>query len=352
MALITLRELLDHAAEHTYAVPAFNVNTMEQVVAIMRAADRADAPVILQASRGARAYAGDVMLRHLVEAAVEIYPRIPVCVHLDHGNHPDTCLSAMCNRFTSVMMDGSLLADGKTPSTYDYNVETTAAVVRMARALGVSVEGELGCLGSLETGRGEAEDGHGADCELSREQLLTDPQQAADFVARTGVDALAVAVGTSHGAYKFTREPDGETLAMNVLAAIHERLPHTHLVMHGSSSVPQELQDIFNQYGGEMPQTWGVPTAELERSVKLGVRKINIDTDCRLAMAGQIRRVAQESPGQFDPRKFLAPARDAMEALCFDRYQRFGAAGHASRIRPRRLDEMARLYRNGEIPPG
>jgi len=349
MAFVTLRQLLDHAAEHAYGVPAFNINNMEQLLAIMRAASRCAAPVILQASRGARSYAGDIMLRRMVEAAVETHPEIPVCLHLDHGDRAATCLSAIQHGFTSVMMDGSLEEDGKTPASYAYNLAVTARVVELAHAVGVSVEGELGCLGSLETGHGEAEDGHGATAALSREQLLTDPEQARDFVARTGVDALAVAIGTSHGAYKFKRAPTGDILAMDRLRAIHAALPETHLVMHGSSSVPQELQDVFNAHGGEMPQTWGVPVPEIRQGIAHGVRKINIDTDCRLAMAGEIRKVAQQRRGEFDPRAFLKPAMAALEALCAERFEEFGTAGQAPRIRPLPLAEMARRYRGA--PP-
>ncbi|GBD45031.1 Fructose-bisphosphate aldolase [bacterium HR40] len=351
MPFITMRQLLDHAAEYGYGVPAFNINNMEQLLAIMRAAKRTDSPVLVQASRGARSYAGDLMLRRMVEAAAEMYPEIPICLHQDHGNSPATCLSAMQLGFTSVMMDGSLMEDAKTPSTYEYNVTVTRKVVEMAHWIGVSVEGELGCLGSLEHGGGEAEDGHGAEGQLSKEQLLTDPDQAREFVAATGVDALAVAIGTSHGAYKFSRRPTGDILAMHVVKAIHERLPNTHLVMHGSSSVPQELQDLFNKYGGEMPQTWGVPIEEILEGIKYGVRKVNIDTDCRLAMAAQIRRVAMEKKGEFDPRNFLKPAMEALEKLCAERYEQFGTAGKASKIKPIPLSEMAKRYLRGELDP-
>ena len=344
MPLITLRQLLDHAAEYRYGVPAFNINNMEQLLAIMNAARKAAAPVIIQASRGARAYAGDAMLRHMVAAVVETYPEIPLCLHQDHGERVATCLSAIQNGFTSVMMDGSLLADGKTPADYAYNVNVTAEVVRLAHSVGVSVEGELGCLGSLESGHGEAEDGHGAEGVLDRAQLLTDPDQAFDFVTRTSVDALAVAIGTSHGAYKFNRAPSGDILAMEIVKAIHARLPNTHLVMHGSSSVPQELQDIFNRFGGAMPQTWGVPVAEIVEGIRFGVRKINIDTDCRLAMAGQFRKIATEHAAEFDPRAFLKPAMAALEALCLSRFEAFGAAGMAPKIAPLPLAAMARRY--------
>ncbi|WP_116133512.1 class II fructose-bisphosphate aldolase [Tropicimonas sp. IMCC34043] len=351
MALITLRQLLDHAAENAYGVPAFNINAMEQGLAILRAAKACDAPVILQASRGARSYAGDIMLRHMVEALAEMHPEIPIVLHQDHGNNDATCLSAIRHGFTSVMMDGSLMEDMKTPASYDYNVEITARVTRAAHAVGASVEGELGVLGSLETGEAGEEDGSGAEGKLSHDQLLTDPEQAVDFVARTRCDALAIACGTSHGAYKFSRKPDGEILAMDTIAAIHARLPDTHLVMHGSSSVPQELQDIINRFGGEMPQTYGVPVEEIERGIRMGVRKVNIDTDCRMAMTGQYRKVALESPREFDPRKFQIPAMEALEALCRDRFERFGTAGHASQIKPIQLDEMARRYASGALDP-
>ncbi len=333
MPLIPLRALLDHAAENDYGVAAFNVNNMEQIQAIMEAADETDAPVIVQASRGARKYSQDAYLRHLMLAAVELYPHIPVVMHQDHGNSVDTCLSAIENGFTSVMMDGSLEEDGKTPAAYDYNVRVTAEVVKLAHARGVSVEGELGCLGSLETGMGDQEDGHGAEGTLSHDQLLTDPDEAEDFVAKTGVDALAVAIGTSHGAYKFTRKPDGEILAMGRIEEIHRRLPNCHLVMHGSSSVPQELQDIINKYGGNIRQTWGVPVAEIQRGIKHGVRKINVDTDNRMAITGAIRKVLSEHPDEFDPRAYLKPAREAMKQVCIDRIKAFGQAGHASKIR-------------------
>ncbi|MDZ7909774.1 MAG: class II fructose-bisphosphate aldolase [Gemmobacter sp.] len=349
MALITLRQLLDHAAEQGYGVPAFNINNMEQGLAIMEAARAVEAPVIIQASRGARSYANDIMLSKMIEALAAIYPDIPLCMHQDHGNDEATCLTAIRHGFTSVMMDGSLEADAKTPASYDYNVAITARVATMAHWVGASVEGELGVLGSLETGQGEAEDGHGAEGALDHSQLLTDPDQAVDFVARTGVDALAIACGTSHGAYKFSRKPDGEILAMGVIEAIHARLPNTHLVMHGSSSVPQELQDIINAHGGEMPQTFGVPVEEIVRGIRHGVRKVNIDTDCRMAMAGQFRRIAASNPREFDPRKFLKPAMDAMRDLCRDRLEAFGAAGQAGKIRVIPLDQMAKRYRSGTI---
>ena len=349
--LISLRQLLDDAAERGYGVPAFNINNMEQGLAILQAADKVDAPVIIQASRGARNYAGDIMLQAMVKALAEMYPHIPLCMHQDHGNSQATCMTAIQYGFTSVMMDGSLEADAKTPASYDYNLAITNQVTQMAHHAGVSVEGELGVLGSLETGEGEQEDGHGAEGKLSEEQLLTDPDQAVDFVRQTKVDALAIAMGTSHGAYKFTRKPDGDILAMNVVEEINRRLPNIHLVMHGSSSVPQELQDVFNAYGGEMPQTWGVPLEEIERGIKHGVRKVNIDTDCRLAMLGVIRKVATENKSEFDPRKFMKPAMQAMSDLCADRLERFGTAGNASRLKPLSLSAMALRYAAGELHP-
>ncbi|HAA68702.1 MAG: fructose-bisphosphate aldolase class II [Planctomycetaceae bacterium] len=332
MTLVPLRVVLDHAAENNYGVAAFNVNNMEQIQSIMEAAEETESPVIVQASRGARAYSQDAYLRHLMLAAVELYPQIPVVMHQDHGNSPATCVSAMDNGFTSVMMDGSLEADGKTPASFEYNAQVTREVVDLAHARGVSVEGELGCLGSLETGQGDKEDGHGAEGVLSHDQLLTDPEEAAQFVDATGVDALAVAIGTSHGAYKFTRQPDGDVLAMDRIEQIHQRLPNTHLVMHGSSSVPQELQDIINQYGGAIKQTWGVPVAEIQRGIQHGVRKINVDTDNRLAITGAIRKVLMESPDKFDPRDYLKPARAAMKQVCVDRMVAFGQAGHAGQV--------------------
>ena len=351
MARITLRQLLDHAAEHGYGVPAFNINNMEQGLAIMEAAEKTRSPVIIQASRGARQYANDIVLAKLIDALVDLYPNIPVCMHQDHGNNEATCASAIQHGFTSVMMDGSLKADGKTPADYDYNVNVTRKVVEMAHWVGASVEGELGVLGSLETGMGEKEDGHGFEGTLSHDQLLTDPDQAVEFVRATEVDALAIAMGTSHGAYKFTRKPDGDVLAMNVIEEIHKRLPNTHLVMHGSSSVPQDLQDIINQYGGKMPQTWGVPVEEIQRGIKHGVRKINIDTDNRMAMTGAIRKVLTESPGEFDPRKYLKPAMDAMRAICIQRFEEFGTAGNADSIRVLPLSAMAKRYAGGELSP-
>lgn len=351
MAFITLRQLLDHAAETGYGVPAFNINNMEQGLAIMRAADACDAPVILQASRGARSYAGDIMLRNMVTALAEMYPQIPVCLHQDHGNNEATCMSAIRHGFTSVMMDGSLKADMKTPADWDYNVGITERVARMAHWVGASVEGELGVLGSLETGEAAKEDGSGAEGKLSHDQLLTDPDEAAEFVALTKVDALAIACGTSHGAYKFSSKPTGETLAISQIEKIHARIPSVHLVMHGSSSVPQYLQDLINEFGGEMPQTYGVPVEEIEKGIRSGVRKVNIDTDCRMAMTGQFRKIARESPAQFDPRKFLIPAMDEMERLCRDRFERFGAAGNASKISVIDLDEMAQRYASGALDP-
>lgn len=333
MALVPLRVLLDHAAENNYGVAAFNVNNMEQIQAIMAAAQETDSPVIVQASRGARAYSQDAYLRHLMLAAVELYPDIPITMHQDHGNSVATCKSAIENGFTSVMMDGSLEEDGKTPATFEYNVRVTQEVVKLAHAKNVSVEGELGCLGSLETGKGEKEDGHGAEGVLSRDQLLTDPDQAAEFVKLTNVDALAVAIGTSHGAYKFTSKPTGEVLAMSRIEQIHKKLPNTHLVMHGSSSVPQELQDIINKYGGKIKQTYGVPIEEIQRGIKHGVRKINVDTDNRLAITGAIRKVFAETPEKFDPRDYLKPAREAMKQVCIDRMVAFGQAGFAAKLR-------------------
>src|SRR6202051_5027416 len=351
MARITLRQLLDHAAEHDYGVPAFNINNMEQALAIMDAASSLDAPVIIQASRGARSYANDIMLKHMMDAVTEIYPQIPVCVHLDHGNGPDTCMTAIQAGFTSVMMDGSLKADGKTAADWDYNVGVTKTVTDMAHLGGISVEGELGVLGSLETGMGDKEDGHGAEGKLSHDQLLTNPDEAVKFVKETKVDALAIAMGTSHGAYKFARKPDGDILGMQVVEEIHRRLPNTHLVMHGSSSVPQPLQDVFNQFGGEMPQTWGVPVEEIVRGIRHGVRKVNIDTDCRLAMTVAFRKVASRNKGEFDPRKFLKPAMDAMRDLRRERFEQFGTAGNAARIKVIPLAEMAKRYRSGSLDP-
>ena len=349
MALITLRQLLDHAAEHGYGLPAFNINNMEQGLAIMRAAQTCNAPVIMQASRGARSYAGDIMVRHMIQALTEMYPDIPLCMHQDHGNNEATCLSAIRHGFTSVMMDGSLEADMKTPASWDYNVAITERVARMAHWVGASVEGELGVLGSLEKGKAAEEDGSGATGTLSHDQLLTDPIEAADFVRLTGVDALAIACGTSHGAYKFSQKPTGETLAISRIEEIHAKIPNVHLVMHGSSSVPQYLQDLINENGGEMPQTYGVPVEEIERGIASGVRKVNIDTDNRMAITGQFRKVARDKATEFDPRKFMIPAMEEMEKLCRDRFERFGTAGHADKIKVIPQDDMARRYADGTL---
>jgi fructose-bisphosphate aldolase class II len=344
-----MRLLLDHAAENGYGIPAFNVNNMEQIQAIMQAADQTDSPVILQASRGARKYAGENFLRHLILAAVETYPHIPVSMHQDHGNEFSTCLSAIRNGFTSVMMDGSLEADAKTPASYEYNVAVTSKVVEAAHALGVSVEGELGCLGSLETGKGEAEDGHGFEGELDHSMLLTDPDEAVDFVTRTQVDALAVAIGTSHGAYKFTRKPTGEILAISRIAEIHKRLPNTHLVMHGSSSVPEDLIALINQHGGTIPETYGVPVEEIQKGIQNGVRKVNIDTDNRLAITAAVREALTSNTKEFDPRHFLKPSIVYMQKVCADRYQEFWCAGNASKIKQASCDLYAIKYAKGEL---
>lgn len=344
MPLVPMRLLLDHAAENDYGLAAFNVNNMEQIQAIMEAAKETNSPVIVQASRGARSYSQDNYLRHLMLAAAELYPQIPLVMHQDHGNSPATCKSAVENGFTSVMMDGSLQEDGKTPADYDYNVRVTKEVVEAAHAQGVSVEGELGCLGSLVSGEGEQEDGHGATGTLTHDQLLTDPDEAERFVADTDVDALAVAIGTSHGAYKFTSKPTGEVLAMERIEEIHRRLPNCHLVMHGSSSVPQDLQDIINQYGGQLKQTWGVPVDQIQRGIKHGVRKVNVDTDNRLAITGAIRKVFAESPEKFDPRDYLKPAREAMKQVCIARMTAFGQAGYADKIKPVSIDKFASYY--------
>ena len=349
MALITLRQLLDHAAENDYGVPAFNINNMEQGLAIMKAAEKANAPVIMQASRGARAYAGDVMLAHIIRALAEMYHAIPLCMHQDHGNNEQTCLSAIKHGFTSVMMDGSLEADMKTPADWDYNVDITKKVAQMAHWVWASVEGELGVLGSLETGEAAEEDGSGASGKLSEDQLLTDPDEAAEFVKLTQVDALAIACGTSHGAYKFSKKPTGETLAIKRIEEIHAKIPNVHLVMHGSSSVPQYLQDLINEYGGEMPQTYGVPVEEIERGIKSGVRKVNIDTDNRMAITGTWRKIAKDMPKEFDPRKFMIPAMEAMEEVCLDRFERFGTAGNADKITPLSMDAMAKRYDSGSL---
>ena len=344
MALISLRQLLDHAAENSYGMPAFNVNNMEQVHAIMRAADAVNSPVIMQGSAGARSYAGEPFLRHLISAAVEMYPHIPVVMHQDHGSEPAICLRSIQSGFSSVMMDGSLEADMKTPASFEYNVNVTREVVKLAHAGGVSVEGELGCLGSLETGEMGEEDGHGAEGKLDMDQLLTGVDEAADFVEATGVDALAIAIGTSHGAYKFTKEPDGEILRIDRIKEIHERLPNTHLVMHGSSSVPQDWLEVINTHGGDMGQTYGVPVEEIVEGIKNGVRKVNIDTDLRMASTGAIRKHLIENPKNFDPRKFLRASTDAMQGICQARFESFGCAGQASKITPLSLDAMAQKY--------
>lgn len=344
MALVALRQVLDHAAEFVYGVPAFNVNNLEQVQAIMEAAHATNSPVILQASAGARKYAGEQFLRHLIEGAIAEYPDIPVVMHLDHGASPTTCFQAIQLGFSSVMMDGSLMSDGKTPSSYEYNVETTRKVSEMAHAVGVSVEGELGCLGSLETGQGDKEDGHGFDGVLEKEQLLTDPAQAKDFVNSTGVDALAIAIGTSHGAYKFTRKPTGDILAIERVKQIHQMIPNTHLVMHGSSSVPQDWLAIIREFGGDLKETYGVPVEEIQIAIKHGVRKINIDTDIRLAMTGAIRRYFGTYPEHFDPRQYLKVAKDAAKQICIDRYNEFGCSGHGSKIKPLKLNQIAKHY--------
>jgi len=344
MALISLRQLLDYAAENDFGMPAFNVNNMEQIHAIMKAADEVNSPVILQGSAGARKYAGPAFIRGLVHAAAEQWPHIPIVLHQDHGASPAVCQRSIQSGFTSVMMDGSLMTDMKTPSSYEYNVDVTKKVVDMAHACGVSVEGELGCLGSLETGLAGEEDGSGAEGVLSMEQLLTDPDEAKDFVDKTGVDALAIAIGTSHGAYKFTRPPTGDILAIERIKAIHEKIPHTHLVMHGSSSVPQDWLAVINSYGGDMGQTYGVPVEEIQEGIKHGVRKVNIDTDLRMASTGAVRRYLAENPSVFDPRKFLQAATDAMQEICKQRFEAFGSAGHADKIKPVSLEAMADRY--------
>ncbi|ABF07389.1 fructose-bisphosphate aldolase, class II [Cupriavidus metallidurans] len=349
MPLVSMRQLLDHAAENNYGLPAFNVNNLEQVQAIMQAADEVNAPVIMQASAGARKYAGEHFLRHLIEAAVEAYPHIPVVMHQDHGQSPAICKAAIDLNFSSVMMDGSLKEDGKTPSDYEYNVDVTRKVVQMAHALGVTVEGELGCLGSLETGEAGEEDGIGAEGKLDHSMLLTDPEQAADFVKATQLDALAIAIGTSHGAYKFTRKPTGDILAIGRIKEIHARIPNTHLVMHGSSSVPQELLAEIRQFGGDMKETYGVPVEEIQEAIKYGVRKINIDTDIRLAMTGAIRRFFVENPSKFDPREYLKPAREAAKLVCKARYIAFGCEGQASKIKAVSLTDVAQQYKAGKL---
>jgi len=349
MPLVSMRQLLDHAAENNYGIPAFNVNNLEQVQAIMEAAAEVNAPVIMQGSAGARKYAGESFLKHLIEAAIEAYPHIPIVMHQDHGQSPDVCKGAIGLGFSSVMMDGSLESDGKTIASYDYNVSVTKAVVEMAHATGVTVEGELGCLGSLETIRGDKEDGHGTEATMTRDQLLTDPEQAADFVKRTQLDALAIAIGTSHGAYKFTRKPTGDILAIDRIKEINKRIPNTHLVMHGSSSVPQEILAEIRRYGGNIKETYGVPVEEIQAAIKYGVRKINIDTDIRLAMTAAIRKTMAEDPSKFDPRDFLKPARAAAKSICMERYQQFGAAGQASKIKPVPLSEIAQRYQSGAL---
>jgi len=351
MALVSMRQLLDHAAEHGYGLPAFNVNNMEQVKAIMDAADATNSPVILQGSAGARKYAGEPFLRHLILAAVEAYPHIPICMHQDHGTSPAVCQRSIQSGFSSVMMDGSLRDDGKTPASYDYNVDVTRRVVDMAHACGVSVEGELGCLGSLETGEAGEEDGVGAEGILSHDQLLTDPDEAAEFVKATKVDALAIAIGTSHGAYKFTRPPTGDILAIDRVKEIHARIPDTHLVMHGSSSVPQDWLKVINDYGGDMGQTYGVPVEEIVEGIKHGVRKVNIDTDLRMASTGSIRKHLHDAPSNFDPRKFLAEATKGMTEICKARYESFGTAGNADKIRAQSLEVMFERYAGGELEP-
>ena len=349
MPLVSMRQLLDHAAENGYGIPAFNVNNLEQVQAVMEAASETGAPVILQASAGARKYAGEAFIKHLILGAIEAYPHIPLVMHQDHGQNPAVCQGAIDLGFSSVMMDGSLEADGKTIASYDYNVDVTRQVVDMAHKVGVTVEGELGCLGSLETMQGEKEDGHGTDAVMTREQLLTDPEQAADFVHRTQLDALAIAIGTSHGAYKFTRKPTGDILAIDRVQAIHQRIPNTHLVMHGSSSVPQDLLAIINQYGGNMRETYGVPVEEIQKAIQFGVRKINIDTDIRLAMTGAVRKFLAENPEKFDAREWLKPAREAAKAICKQRYIEFGCEGQGAKIKGVPLSLMAQKYAAGGL---
>jgi fructose-bisphosphate aldolase, class II len=351
MPLVSMRQLLDHAAENGYGIPAFNVNNLEQVQAVMTAAAEVGAPVILQASAGARKYAGEPFIKHLIQAALEAWPEVPLVMHQDHGQSPEVCRGAIGLGFSSVMMDGSLEGDGKTIASYDYNVEVTRKVVDMAHALGVTVEGELGCLGSLETMRGDKEDGHGTESTMTREQLLTDPEQAADFVQKTRLDALAIAIGTSHGAYKFSRKPTGDILAIGRIKEIHRRIPNTHLVMHGSSSVPQELLAVIRQYGGDMKETYGVPVEEIQEAIKHGVRKVNIDTDVRLAMTGAIRKYMAQNPDKFDPRDYLKPAREAARLICRQRYLEFGCEGQAAKIKPQSLSVIAQRYASGELSP-
>jgi len=349
MALVSMRELLDHAAVNGYGIPAFNVNNLEQVQAVMMAADEVGSPVILQASAGARKYAGEPFIKHLIQAAIESWPHIPLVMHQDHGQNPAVCQGAINLGFSSVMMDGSLEGDGKTIASYEYNVETTRKVVDMAHAVGVTVEGELGCLGSLETMKGDKEDGHGTDATMTRDQLLTDPEQAADFVKRTQLDALAIAIGTSHGAYKFTRKPTGDILAIDRIMEINRRIPNTHLVMHGSSSVPQESLALINQFGGKMKETYGVPVEEIQKAIKFGVRKINIDTDIRLAMTAAVRKYLFENPDKFDARDWLKPAREAAKQLCKQRYLEFGCEGQAGKIKGDSLSVVAAKYSRGEL---
>ena len=349
MPLVSMRQLLDHAAENGYGIPAFNVNNLEQVQAVMTAADEVGAPVILQASAGARKYAGEAFIKYLIAAAIESWPKVPLVMHQDHGQSPDVCKSAIDLGFSSVMMDGSLEADGKSIASYDYNVEVTRKVVDMAHGRGVTVEGELGCLGSLETMRGDKEDGHGTESTMTREQLLTDPEQAADFVKRTQLDALAIAIGTSHGAYKFTRKPTGDILAIDRIKEIHRRIPNTHLVMHGSSSVPQDLLAEIRKYGGSLKETYGVPVEEIQEAIKHGVRKINIDTDIRLAMTAAVRKYLSENPEKFDPRDFLKPAREAAKKICRERYLQFGCEGQAAKIAAQSLAHVAKRYALGEL---
>jgi len=349
MPLIPLRPLLDHAAANNYGICALNVNNMEQIQAIMEAARVTKSPVIVQASRGARKFTNDLFLRNLMQAAAELYPEIPIVMHQDHGNAPDTCISAIRMGFTSVMMDGSLEDDGKTPASYEYNVAVTREVVNIAHSFGVSVEGELGCLGSLEHGEGEKEDGHGAEGKLTLEQMLTDPDQAVDFVKRTGIDALAVAMGTSHGAYKFSKKPTGDVLAMKRIEEIHAKIPNCHMVMHGSSSVPKNLIDEINKYGGKMKETYGVPVEEIQRGIKAGVRKINVDTDNRLAITAAIRKFMFEKPAEFDPRGYMTPARAAMQAICEERMRQFGQAGQAAGVPIVSLEKMAADYAAGKF---
>ncbi|MEO5688883.1 MAG: class II fructose-bisphosphate aldolase [Burkholderiaceae bacterium] len=349
MPVVSMRQLLDHAAENGYGIPAFNVNNLEQVQAVMSAAAEVGAPVILQASAGARKYAGEPFIKHLIQAATESWPSIPLVMHQDHGQSPDVCRGAIDLGFSSVMMDGSLQGDGKTIASYDYNVDVTRSVVDMAHKLGVTVEGELGCLGSLETMKGDKEDGHGTEATMTMDQLLTDPEQAADFVKRTQLDALAIAIGTSHGAYKFTRKPTGDILAISRIKEIHKRIPNTHLVMHGSSSVPQDLLAIIRQFGGAMKETYGVPVEEIQEAIKHGVRKINIDTDVRLAMTAAIRKYLFENPDKFDPRDYLKPAREAAKQICRQRYMEFGCEGQASKIKTDTLQVVAAKYASGEL---